>query len=326
MSLDVHPIVDELTAARHNESSMKAATMTLAVFFENPAFTPWVTQRTHAIADKHPSRVLMFDASKREGDQHAEPSLARGEWVEVGCNGSDANELSEALSMLALPEAPIVLAWLASGMQHDRRFVALAKIADTVVVSSSAINSDVSALRDLMAFMNNDPEISVQDVSYLRLSAWQELIAEFFDEPEFLAELSQLREVEVAAGSDPEMYYLLGWLASRLSWTPCSENAFCNSKGETIRFSLARDGTERRLTRVVLKSGDVTFRAWVLEDDPDAVCLEVSGAKHRPTRCAPLHTMDIASLIERAILTNAPDEVFLESLEIAKLIIERKAS
>jgi glucose-6-phosphate dehydrogenase assembly protein OpcA len=324
VSLDVHPIVDELTAARHSESAMKAATMTLVVFFENPSVASWVTHRAHLIAEKHPSRVLMFDGTKNEGEQHAEPSVARGEWVEVGVRGSRSDELAEALSMLALPEAPVVLAWVATGIQHDDRFVALAQVADTVVVSSSAIAADDSALRDLTAFVAIHPQIVVQDISYLRLGAWQELIAEFFDEPQFLSELTELRDVEISAGSDAEMYYLLGWLASRLGWMPCTPNELCNSNGNTIRFSLAREGTPRRLARVILKSKAVTFSAQVLESDPDAVCLEVTGAKHRDRRCAPLHTMDIASLIERALLRKSQDEIFMQSLTMAKLIMERK--
>ncbi len=326
MSLDVHPIVEELTAARHGDAAMKAATMTFAIFFENPSVASLVTERTHAIAAKHPSRVLLFDGTKNEGDQHAEPSMARGEWVEIGVHGSNASELASALSMLALPEAPIVLAWIATEIQHDARFVALATIADTIVVSSSAIRNDESAMRDLMAFVTNHPDIVVQDVSYLRLAAWQELIAEFFDEPEFLEELSKLREVSVAGGSEAEMYYLLGWLASRLGWTPCAADEFCNASGGIIHFSMTHDGSARRLSRVVLKSSNVIFTAEVLEDDPDAVCLEVTGAKRRAVRCTPLHTMDIASLIERAILSNAQDEVFMQSLAMAKLIIERKPS
>ena len=326
MSLDVHPIVDELTAARHSDSAMKAATMTFAVFFENSAVASWVTQRAHVVADKHPARTLLFDGTKNEGDQHAEPSVTRGEWVEVGVRGASASELASALSMLALPEAPIVLSWIATGIQHDDRFVALANIADTIVVSSSAIASDASAMSDLMTFVANHPDIIVQDISYLRLAAWQELIAEFFDEPAFLMELTKLREVEIAGGSEAEMYYLLGWLASRLGWSPCAANQFCNSSGDIIRFSMTRDGSVRRLSSVVLKSADVTFSAAVLENDPDAVCLEVTGAKRRAVRCTPLHTMDIASLIERAILTNAQDEIFMQTLDMAKLIIERKSS
>jgi glucose-6-phosphate dehydrogenase assembly protein OpcA len=326
VSLDVHPIVDELTAARHSESAMKAATMTLAVFFENPSIASWVTQRAHLIAEKHPSRVLMFDATKNEGEQHMEPSVARGEWVEVGVKGTRSDELSAALSMLALPDAPVVLAWVATGIQHDDRFVALAQVANTVVVSSSAIAADDSPLRDLTAFVAIHPQMVVQDISYLRLGAWQELIAEFFDEPEFLSELTELRDVEITAGSDAEMYYLLGWLASRLGWMPCAPSEFCNSSGETIRFSLMREGTPRRLARVVLKSKAATFTAEVLESDPDAVCLTVTGTKHRDVRCAPLHSMDIASLIERAILRNSQDAIFMQSLTMAKLIIDRRAA
>lgn len=324
MSLDVHGIVEELTAARTTDGSMKAATMTLAIFLENATIAPWVTQRTHAIADKHPSRVLMFDGTKKEGDQHAGPSITRGEWVDVGVKGSTAEELANALSLLALPEAPIVLGWVATGIEHDKRFVALATIADTVVVSTSVIEIDASALRDLIAFVEHHPEILVQDVAYLRLTAWQELIAEFFDEPEFLDELAQLCEVHITGGSDAEMYYLLGWLASRLAWTPCAADQFCNAGGDIIRFTLLREGVARRLSSVILKSRDVTFTASVVDDDQDAVCLRVSGKKEREVRCTPMHTVDIASLIERAILTNTKDEIFTQSLAMAKLIIERK--
>ncbi len=325
VSLDVHPIVEELSAARTGDGAMKAATMTLAVFFENTAIASWVTQRTHAIANKHPSRVLMLDGTKNEGQQHAEPSMTRGEWVDIGVKGTNAHELAAALSILALPEAPIVLAWVATEIEHDQRFVALASIAHTVVVSTSVIKTDESALRDLIAFVEHHPEIVVQDVAYLRLATWQELIAEFFDEPEFLDELAELREVNITGGSDAEIYYLLGWLASRLGWTPCASDQFCNIRGDIIRFTMHHEGTARRLSSVVLKSTSVAFTASVLEGDPDAVCLQVTGAKERAVRCAPLHTLDIASLIERAILTNAKDEIFMESLSMANLIIERTA-
>src|SRR6185437_2974485 len=106
-----------------------------------------------SIAAKHPSRVILLDGTKSEGDQHAEPSETRGEWVEIGVKGSEAAELTAALSMLALPEAPVVIAWIATGIQSDERFVALAKMAHTIVVSTSVIASDESALCELIAFV-----------------------------------------------------------------------------------------------------------------------------------------------------------------------------
>lgn len=326
MSLDVHPIVHELTQARHANGAMNTATMTLVVFYETESIAGWVTERARAIADKHPSRVVLFDGAKDAGNQHAEPSVTRGEWIEIGCRGSEPHELRAALSMLELPEAPVVLAWIGNGIASDPRFVELARAADTVVVSTSVIHTDEVMLRELSAFVAHYPDIVVQDIAYLRLAAWQELIADFFDEPAFLEELLALCEVEVTAGSDPEMYYLLGWLASRLKWTPCDEREFCNISGDMIRFRLVHDGPPRRLSCVVLKSNGVTFTARVYPDDDSAVCLEVTGAKPREERCAPLHTLDIASLIERAILRNTPDTVFLESLAMTNLMIERKTS
>ncbi len=324
MSLDVHPIVHELTEARHAAGSMNAATMTFVLFFDNEKIKEWVTERTRRVADKHPSRVIIFDATKPAGEQHAEPSSTRGEWIEIGVRDSNANEVSAALSMLALPEAPVVLVWVAEHIAGDERFLALSSLAQTVICNTSLTATDTRNLRELIAFVEGSPHIWLQDLSYIRLAAWQELIAEFFDEEPFSHELRKLTEVDVTAGSDPEMYYLLGWLASRLSWSPAGQNEFTNPHGPNVRFHLDHDGPPRRLTRIVLKSADVTFTAEVHPDDPSAVLLSVTGAKQRDMRCAPLHTMDIASMIEKAILTNRRDEVFIESLTTAKAIMERQ--
>lgn len=324
MTLDVHPLLDELTQSRHGKGAMNAATMTFAVFFEEPSVANWVIERTRMVADKHPSRVLLFDGSKAADDQRAEPSETRGEWLEIGCRASNPHELQAALSMLSLPEAPLVLAWLGAGIASDERFLALARMATTVVVSSSLVATDARGLQDLTAFVEAHPEIVVQDIAYLRLAAWQELIAEFFDEDDLLEELARLRRVEVTAGSDPEMYYLLGWLASRLSWSPCARDQFCNTAGDIITFILNHGGAARRLSKVELQSENVSFTASVHARDDAAVCLNVRGAKQRDERCGPLHTLDIASLIERAILRTSRDEIFVESLTVAQQILERR--
>lgn len=324
MTLGVLPVVEELARLRHATGDMTAATMTLVVFFEDDSVAGWVTQRTHAIAEKHPSRVLLLDGTQTEDTHRADQACTRGEWVELGCKGSSADALRAALAALALPEAPIVLAWIGRTIANDERFLALARAAHTVVVSSSVVFTDNRALDDLIVFVERHPEIAVQDIAYLRLAAWQELVAEFFDEPDLLDELTRLRDVQVSAGSDAEMYYLLGWLASRLGWSPCGGNQFCNAAGDIIRFSLVREGPPRRLSRVVLASANVSFAAFVHPNDDAAVCLRISGAKEREERSAPLHTMDIASLIERAILNTSRDDVFLQSLIAARQILDRR--
>ena len=321
MSLDVHPVVDALAKGRHDPGAMKTATMTFVIFFGDGEGADWVRGRAHALAQKHPSRVVVFDANKSEGERVIEPP-SRSEWVEIGVAHASPSELEAALTMLELPEAPVVLLWIAQALSADERFLTLARRATTTICSTSVARTDERPLRDLTEFVERHPEILIQDVAYLRLVAWQELIAEFFDEPDCRAELDLVRKVEVTAGSDAEMYYLLGWLASRLAWTPLDGSTF-SAKSGTVRFSMIRDGPARRLSKVVLATEHASFCASVHPQDQDAICLDVTGSAACPSRCAPLHTVDLASLVERAILARTRDEVFIESLTMAKHIIER---
>jgi glucose-6-phosphate dehydrogenase assembly protein OpcA len=322
VSLDIHPVVDALAKARQGSDSMKTATMTFAIFFGEGDGADWVRGRAHALAEKHPSRVVVFDASKGEADRTVEPSKKRGEWIEIGVRGASPSELEGALTQLELPDAPVVLLWIAEALSADKRFLALAPHADTTICSTSVARTDERPLRDLSAFVEAHPEILIQDVAYLRLIAWQELVAEFFDEPDCRQELLALRNVEITAGSDAEMYYLLGWLASRLAWTPLDAQTF-RSPGGNVRYTMIHDGPPRRLTKVVLASENASFSASVHPEDQNAICLDVTGSTACPSRCAPLHTVDLASLVERAILARTRDPVYIESLAMAKDIIER---
>jgi glucose-6-phosphate dehydrogenase assembly protein OpcA len=322
VSLDVHGVVDTLTKARQGSDSVKTSTMTLAVFFGEGEGADWVRARTRALAEKHPSRVIIFDASKGEDEHVVEPLQARGEWIELGVRGASPQALDGALAQLELPDAPVLLFWIAETLSADERFLALAPHADATICSTSVARTDERPLRDLSLFVEQHPEIVIQDVAYLRLLAWQELIAEFFDEPACRRELLALRSVDVTAGSDAEMYYLLGWLASRLAWTPIDAHTFRSPSGD-VRYTMLHDGPPRRLTRVSLASDNATFTASVHPQDQNAICLDVTGSTACPSRCAPLHTVDLASLVERAILAHTRDPVFLESLAMAKAILER---
>jgi glucose-6-phosphate dehydrogenase assembly protein OpcA len=325
VSLDVHPIADQLTQARHSAGAMSAATMTFVLYFDRSDIADWVTGRTRKVADKHPCRVIIFDGTKPRGEQHADPSSTRGEWIEIGVQDATPAEVAAALTMLALPEAPVVLVWVAGHIASDEHFTALAKLASTVVCNTALSGEDTTdALKELIAYVEAHPEIWVQDLAYIRLAAWQEIIAEFFDGEDHRGELHVLTEVEVAAGSESEMYYLLGWLASRLGWRLRGPGEFTSGTGMTIRYTMKHEGPPRRVAHVTLRSAQATYTASVHPDDPGAVVLSVANGAVEGDRCAPLHTMDIASMIERAILINRRDDVFIQSLAVAKAMLEKQ--
>ncbi len=193
MSLDVHPVLRELGRARQEPGAMRAATMTFAVFFDSEQIAGWVRERTRALAGKHPSRVLVLDGTTPAGELRVERSDSRGEWIEIGVRGADAGALDAALAALELPNAPVVLLWGAEAICDDERFLRLSHRARATICSSSVTRTDGGGLRDLTTFVERHPEVVLHDIAYLRLTSWQELIAEFFDAPSCRRELRALR-------------------------------------------------------------------------------------------------------------------------------------
>jgi glucose-6-phosphate dehydrogenase assembly protein OpcA len=324
VNLDVQDVVRSLANARRDAgASMKTSTMTLGVMVGNDAMAGWVRERTHAVAEKHPSRVIVFDALREEREHEVQAASTRGEWIELGAKGATPAELLSAFTMLQLKSAPVVLLWAANDICDDARFLELARHANATIFSSSLTRSDGSGLRDFSSFVNAHPQIAIQDIAYLRLAAWQELVAQFFDDPEAAQDLQSIERVDVSAGSDPEMYYVLGWLASRLGWTPGERDTFTFSS-RTIAFGMHREGPPRRLSRIQLRAGDSLYAAAVHPQDEETICLTIEGPHAKPQRCAPLHSVDLASLVERAILNPGRDDVFMGSLAMASDLLERR--
>jgi glucose-6-phosphate dehydrogenase assembly protein OpcA len=332
MSLDLHSVLGEITERRRNRSDMNVATMTVVVYFSDPDVGDWARDRTHALAVKHPSRVIVLDGTQDHAMQvvgsecatHADCLKTRGDWIELGVKDATSEGLQSAVSLLCLPEAPVVLIWVAAGIGEDPRFATLSERMRTVVYNSSVLASDDQALRELVTFVKGHPNVSVGDLAYLRLAPWQESIALFFDGKDVIRELFDLRKVEITCGSDSEAYYLLGWLASRLEWTPCSAESFCNRFGVQIDFSIRREGRARRIRRVAMKSSETEFVAEVDGDNAEAIILTVSGGQQHARRARPISSVDIATLVERVILTGHQDRVFVESLMAAGEILQRR--
>ncbi len=294
--------------------NVRIATMTLLVFVEDPQLVPWVRERAQRLARRHASRVLLLNAGLAESRSQQTDDA---EWTEVGVRGTSAENIHALTSRLLPPGVPCILLWVAPRTASDERFVRLAPEMRTILLDSSRARDDDGALRDLVAFCGENGDVeSIHDLAYLRLAPWQELVADFFDERAFVEDLFDLRRVTIASGSDAEGCYLLGWLASRLSWTPDGDRSFRQKRGaRRITYAILREGQPRRVKRITLESGATRFQAQLCATD--AVSLEVSGTKERPARVAPLHDVDVASLLERAILREQRDPVFRESLDLA---------
>ena len=117
---------------------------------------------------------------------------------------------------------------------------------------------------------------------------------------------------------------MFGWLASRLGWKAAGRNLYTSAMGEPIEIGIVRKGLPRRILKIELASENTMFVAEVDDERAEAIMLSVTGEKTHPGRARPINNIDLAALVERAILTGHTDTVFQESLLAAGELIEKR--
>jgi len=294
----------------------RVATMNFLVFVDSSEHRQWVVERAERLAAKHPCRLVIFDATGEangatvEGTRHA-----------VGVAGLGAGAVVSLAAEHTVVDVPTVLWWNGSELLRSEVFARLAAGARTVVVDSSGQERGAARLRELCEFVAKSPGLVLHDLAFMRLGPWMDMIAQFFDDPALREDLFSINALRIESGSDAEAHYLAGWLGSRLSWEPLDAHSFRAHDGRRVRLEHEVKGDVRRVLSVVLASDDSTYSA-ALSDDPNTVCLTVTGVKAKPRRCAPLMNVDNISLIERALLRDARDVIFETSLETVRDLID----
>lgn len=318
MTMNLQPVLEEVEQAfRARGCDASVATMTVVVFFENEAIGELARERIQILAGKHPSRIVILDATQNENVHRVQSC----DWIELGVKDSGPELLRAAVARLRLSDAPVVLLWIARGIASDARFSALCEDVSTIVYNSSLLDAGHEALHELVAYAQEHPALPLADIAYLRLAPWQECVATFFDGNAAL-ELLELERVEIDCGSEPEGIYLVAWLASRLNWSSADDDALVDRRGKRVTFEIHREGEPRRIARIALHSSQSAFVAQ-LDASGESILLSVSGARHGTRHEAVKHP-GIAALVERAILWGQNDRVFYETLAAAGRILAHR--
>ena len=320
-AIDLSAIDALLKKARAQAGGATATTMNLIVYVDTESLQERATTRARTLAEKYPARVIMLNrdeegakvltTSKKTGD-HA---TINTEFIELGIGHMSPQAICSAINTLRIADIPNVLWWTSETVANEILFDDMIVMMDTIIVDSSGIDDADFAIRELSEFFSGNRRYRIRDLAYMRLAPWQDMIAQFFDDKRFLRDLHRVNRVEITSGSSAEAYYLVGWLASRLGWKPCGPNELCASDGQRIDVAMTHGGELRRVLRFSLGTEDSSFSAE-LTDSPDTVALSVTGAQSSPPRCAPLQHIDNMSLLEKAFLIPARDEVFEASLYV----------
>jgi glucose-6-phosphate dehydrogenase assembly protein OpcA len=315
---DVSAILEEL---RKSGQTARVATLNFIVFVDDPAHRGWVLERAAIVAAKHPSRLVVLDSTgATTGVDVTSSTRDNGgatvvsERVDIGVGALDHATIGSLTQELCVPDMPTVLWWSGARLLQSRTFSGLAQNATTVLVDSSGKARGEETIRELGEFLSRFPGVVLGDLAFMRLLPWQEMIAQFFDDPSLREDLFSLDRLDIESGSEAEALYLAGWLGSRLSWDPSGRDTFRDRSGRTIAVTKIDKGDQRRVRSVVLRAGESTYRAALSDEDENVVELSVAGAQPARKRYVPLQNIANTSLIERAILESRRDSIFETSL------------
>jgi glucose-6-phosphate dehydrogenase assembly protein OpcA len=330
MSTESSTIATSLDEIRNElaRTKLSASTLNFVVWIDDLDRRDWILERTAMLSDKYPSLTIVLDhtgeckeAVLTTGDraEHVEFTV-QGERVLLDVSCCDAAAVLGYVTALSKTAVPTILWW--SGMKEASRetFYALLPLVNTLLFDSSGGSRDASAMERIVAFHHEHPDVELRDLAWMRLRPWQDVIANFFDDPQLRAELYAIRRVYVASGSDSEALYLGAWLAGSLDWTPAGRDAFTDRAGRTVTFQRRRVGEIRRVQSICLDSETSWYHGEVTED-PGVVRFWVEGEHAREVRLVPLAAIDSASLLERAVLEAQPDELFESVLRTAATLL-----
>ncbi len=330
---DVATILESLRKSRTSTvdgraSAARVAAMNFVVFVDDPQHRAWVLERATIVADKHPSRLIVLDSTQamlgvdvETRTRDSGESTILNERVDIGVSALDHAAIVSLTQELSVPDIPTVLWWSGVRLLASRTFSGLAALATTILVDSSGMARDEATIRELAAYHERFPDVVMHDLAFMRLAPWQDMIAQFFDDPTLREDIFSLVALEIESGSEAEALYLAGWLGSRLSWNARSRDSFVDRRGSAIPFREVLRGDQRRVRSVILRTPESAYRAELSDDDSGVVCLTVEGAKAKRIGCVPLQNIENTTLIERAILENARETIFETSLETVKELL-----
>jgi glucose-6-phosphate dehydrogenase assembly protein OpcA len=172
------------------------------------------------------------------------------------------------------------------------------ELATRVVVDSTAVPR---ALDSLTGLVQRQPDRSVTDLSWTKITGWREAVARAFDNVENALALAELTHVEIAhvGESDAQARLLAAWLMSRTGRTP--ELRIVSESHDDMR-----NGS---LTRVELVCAGERYLVKRVEEGTGVV-----DAPRLPEHHVPLRVPPLRGLVAQELEFLGRDRIFEQAL------------
>jgi len=153
-------------------------------------------------------------------NKQTQNTLVCCEYITLTGTTEALNRIGGIIAELAIADLPKFVWWKATPTPDLPLYKRLVSSSDTVIFDSSSFVEPEADLKSLAGLLKQDTALA--DINWRRLAPWQELAAAAFDPPERRAEIFEVDQVTIdyEQGNQSQALMFLGWLASRLKWTP----------------------------------------------------------------------------------------------------------
>ncbi|HEU5376510.1 MAG TPA: glucose-6-phosphate dehydrogenase assembly protein OpcA [Ktedonobacteraceae bacterium] len=197
------------TAANLN---VRTSVLNLVVCTSEPVSAHYASRLLRELSSTHLARatIVILDSSEQAPD-------AITSWVTLRCfsmisdlmrhcfeqatlltSGQATRTLRSMLPRVLKAHLPTYLWWIGDTQgTDDRIFRDVAEQCQRVIVDSATFFRPEQDIHTLAHYCKNFPEVALSDLNWGRLTPWRELLAQFFDVPEYLPFLNGVERIEI---------------------------------------------------------------------------------------------------------------------------------
>lgn len=216
-----------------------------------------------AIATTNPCRIIALCPTAEDDDgvtaqvsaycpvnQGGSSRLLCCEYITLRGTAIALERIGGIITELMVSDLPKYLWWKAEPQCDYGLFKRLSQCSNQVIFDSSVFREPEGEFLNLDKLLAQN--LTVADLNWSRLNPWQELAAEAFDPPERRSQIWEVDRITIdyEQGNTAQAMLYLGWLASRLQWTPtryvheggdydCRRITFTTQDHKTIEAELA---------------------------------------------------------------------------------------
>ncbi|MGQ9838831.1 MAG: glucose-6-phosphate dehydrogenase assembly protein OpcA [Cyanobacteriota bacterium] len=356
---DIEQELNKIWSSKGDSVAARAATFTLVVYesLDDALLLPSPT--VEAIATQNPCRVIDL-RSKREGSpddaiesqvaayclvtREQRSSLVCCEYITLKAPESAFVRACSTVASLLIPSLPTFLWWQGDLDLNSLLFQKLVSLSNRVIVDSRGFVNPEEDLREMYLLVSEGRHCG--DLNWKRLGSWQELTAQAFDPPDRRESLQAIDRVtlDYKAGNPCQAFLFLGWLASRLGWTPIERVQtkehdylidrirFQNVNGGEVMAELAAVPLASEMTQPGDLIGMRLTSSDIHADACTVLCSETTGcmrmeAKGGAQSClirqvVPIEQDSLDTLLTAELQRLGPDHLYEETLAVVDQILK----